>query len=96
MWYLYTMALNIKDPLAESLAGEVATLAGETKTQAVRTALQERRERLASRHRHGRRAERLTRFLEEEAWPQIPDDVRGKPLAKVERETILGYGPEGV
>jgi antitoxin VapB len=95
-WYLSTMAMNIKDPQTEALAAEVAALANETKTQAVRTALQERKQRLQARQRQRRRAERLDRFLEDEAWPQIPDAVLGRPISKAEREAILGYGPEGV
>jgi antitoxin VapB len=43
----------------------------------------------------GRRAERIDRFLEEEAWPQIPEEKLGKPISKAEREDILGYGPDG-
>ena len=89
------MAMNIKDPQTEALANEVAALANETKTQAVRTALQERKERLQARQRR-RRADRIDRFLEDEAWPQIPDTVLGRPISKAEREAILGLGPEGV
>jgi antitoxin VapB len=90
------MALNIKDPQTEALAAEVAALANETKTQAVRSALQERKERLQARQRRVHRAERIDRFLKDEAWPQIPDTVLGRPISKAEREAILGYGPEGV
>lgn len=90
------MAMNIKDKGTEQLAADVATLTGETKTQAVRTALQERRARLEASARQHSRAERLSRFLEGEAWPQIPDDVIGKAVSRAEREAILGYGPEGV
>ena len=90
------MALNIKDPQTEALATEVAALASETKTQAVRVALQERKERLEARQRRRRRAARLGRFLEDEAWPQIPAAVLGTPISKAEREAILGLGPEGV
>ena len=89
------MALNIKDAETERLAAEVAALAGETKTRAVKVALSERKERLARRVVRRDRAARLRRFLEEEAWPQVPPDVLGKPLSKAEREEILGYGPEG-
>jgi antitoxin VapB len=94
--YHYTMAMNIKDPQTEALAAEVAALANETKTQAVRTALQERKERLQARQRRQARALRIDRFLEDEAWPQIPEAVLGRPVPKAEREMILGYGPEGV
>jgi antitoxin VapB len=90
------MALNIKDPQTEALAAEVAALANETKTQAVRSALQERKERLQARQRRVHRAERIDRFLKDEAWPQIPATVLGRPISKAEREAILGYGPEGV
>jgi antitoxin VapB len=89
------MALNIKDPIAVALAAEVARLAGESKTRAVRTALEERKQRLEGRKRQVDKHERLMDFLENELWPQIPADVRGKPLTKAEREEILGIGPEG-
>jgi antitoxin VapB len=42
------------------------------------------------------RVARWRRFLEEEVWPNIPPDLRGKKLTKEEREEILGYGPDGV
>lgn len=90
------MALNIKDRVTEQLAAEVAELAGETKTGAVRVALAERRERLLAARAAEDRAARLRRFLEEEVWPQVPSDVRGKRITKAEREAILGYGPDGV
>lgn len=91
------VALNIKDQEAERLASEVAALAGETKTGAVREALRERRDRLRLR-RGGERGAGgdLTRFLETEVWPLIPADELDLPsLTKVEREEILGIGPEG-
>jgi len=90
------MALNIKDPETEALAAEVANRTGESKTAAVRESLRERRDRLVARDEAGQRVERLHRFLEEEIWPQIPPEVRGKTITKAEREEILGYGPDGV
>ena len=90
------MALNIKDAETERLATEVAALAGETKTRAVKVALEERRERLARRVVRRDRAEQLRRFLEEEAWPQVPVEVLSRALGRAEREAILGYGAEGV
>jgi antitoxin VapB len=95
-WYLYTTALNIKDPETERLADEVAELTGETKTRAVKVALDERLSRLKRRVTRRNRGEALRRLLEDEIWPQIPRDVLGKPVPKEEREAILGYGPEGV
>ncbi len=86
------MALNIKDPETERLAAEVAALTGETKTRAVKVALQQRKRRLEGE----KRGERMRRFLEEEVWPHIPPEERGRPpLTKAEREEILGIGPEG-
>jgi antitoxin VapB len=90
------VALNIKDAETERLAAEVAALAGETKTRAVKVSLAERKERLARRVVRRDRAARLRRFLEEEAWPQVPPEVLGRPLSRAEREAILGYGREGV
>lgn len=89
------MALNIKDSETEQLAAEVARLTGETKTGAVRTALRERRQRLRREESVTDRRARLQRFLEEEVWPHIPEDVRGKKISKDEWDEILGYGPEG-
>ncbi len=90
------MALNIKDAETERLATEVAAMAGETKTRAVKVALEERRSRLVRKRSAQDRGDRLQRFLEEELWPQIPPEVRGRPITKEEREEILGYGPDGV
>ncbi len=90
------MALNIKNGAVERLAAEVARITGETKTEAVRRALEERRARLAYRVADGDRSARLRRFLEQEVWPEVPDDVFGRRLTRVAEEEILGYGAEGV
>ena len=90
------MALNIKNETVERLVTEVARLAGETKTEAVRRALEERKARLAFRVTENNRGARIRRFLENEVWPQIPEQELSRPLTKDEKEKILGYGPEGV
>lgn len=90
------MALNIKDAETERLATEVAALTGETKTRAVKVALSERKERLARRVVRPDRIGRLRQFLEEEAWPQVPPGLLGKPISRAEREAVLGYGADGV
>ena len=89
------MALHIKDAETVRLAAEVAALTGESKTGAVRTALRERRDRLRGAETAEERFQRLHSFLEQEVWPSLPEDVRGKPISKAEREKILGIGPEG-
>lgn len=88
------MALNIKDPVTEALAAEVARLTGESKTGAIRQSLRERRERL--RLDQERSGGRLRRFLVDEAWPQIPVELDGVALDKQERERLLGLGSDGV
>jgi len=89
------MPLNIKDPVTENLAAEVARLAGETKTGAIRRALLERKDRLLLRVVHVDREAGLKRFLEDEVWPLLPK-TRGRKLTKRQKEAILGYGPAGV
>jgi antitoxin VapB len=42
------------------------------------------------------RVSRLRRFLQEEVWPAIPPESRGKAISKEEEEETLGYGPDGV
>jgi antitoxin VapB len=90
------MALNIKDPETEQLAGEVATLAGETKTGAVRQALRERKQRLLLARGGLGRGERIVELLERRFWPRLPVGVRGSTISKEKEEQILGFGPEGV
>lgn len=91
------MALNIKDPVAERLAAEVAELAHENKTEAIRNALQERKERLELKHGRSGRSGDFRHFLETEIWPLIPEEALGEPrMTKAEREEILGIGPDGV
>ncbi|MGH8644265.1 MAG: type II toxin-antitoxin system VapB family antitoxin [Gammaproteobacteria bacterium] len=90
------MPLNIKNPVVERLADEMARLTGESKTEAIRKALEERRARLNFRLTGDKREERLRRFLERELWPIVPKDQLGRRLSRAEEEVILGYGPEGV
>lgn len=83
------MALNTKNPKVERLATDVAALTGEAKTEAIRKALEERKSRLSLFSGESRR-EHLWRFLEEEIWADLPDDVRGKELSQEEQDEILG------
>ena len=90
------MALNIKDPVTERLAAEVARLAGESKTGAIRRALLERKERLETRIVRRDRLADLERLLAREIWPHLPARAGHRRLTRAEREKILGFGPEGV
>jgi antitoxin VapB len=92
------MALNIKNPEVERLAAELASLTGESKTEAVRRALRERSDRLAlETGQASARPARLLRVLEQEIWPQVPAGELGQaPLSRADRESLLGYGPDGV
>lgn len=58
------MALNIRNPETERLAGEVARRTGETKTEAVTKALRERLARLRRGHSKGRLADELEAIAE--------------------------------
>ena len=89
------MALNIKDPVAEKLAAQVAEITGESKTRAIRVALEERRARLAFGRPLRDRKAALDEFLQA-FWASLPNGVLGKRISKKERERILGYGPHGV
>jgi antitoxin VapB len=89
------MALNIKDPETERLAGEVAALTGESKTRAIRQALSERKQRLLLARGGLGAGDRMVDVLEHRLWPRLADGVRGSALAKEDEERILGYGPEG-
>lgn len=88
--------MNIKDPKAERLAAEVAAMTGESKTRAIRVALEERRQRLVMRVARRDRGQALRRFLAEEIWPEVPARARGRRITRRERESILGYGADGV
>ena len=89
------MALNLKNPAVERLAGEVAALTGESKTEAIRKALEERRRRLVATPVSDRRAAVLS-FLKKRVWSGVPRKEKGRVLSRAEEDAILGYGPEGV
>ena len=90
------MALNIKNSEVERLAAEIARITGETKTEAIRRALAERSARLSFRITEQSRSLRVRRFLEREVWSRVPADQLGRAPDREERESILGYGEEGV
>jgi antitoxin VapB len=90
------MALNIKDPETERLAGEVAVLAGESKTGAIRQALRERKERLLLARSGLGRGDRMVALLERRLWASLPAEIRGHELGKEDEERILGFGEDGV
>jgi antitoxin VapB len=90
------MALNIKNPEVERLAGEVARMTGESKTEAIRQALLERQRRLSEGIAPRARRDRLLSFLEREIWARVPPEQVGHAPDRAERERILGYGPGGV
>lgn len=81
------MALHIEDPelVAEILAESEASRI--TPEQVVRRALALRKSTVAERQA------RIRKVLEEEIWPKIPGELKGKPISKEEEEALLGYGP---
>lgn len=90
------MALNIKNRQVEELAEEIARLTGVSKTEAIRQALIERRARLRTRLPEPDRQARIEAFLAREVWTRVPRAQLGKAPTRKERESILGYGKEGV
>ncbi|MCA9934550.1 MAG: type II toxin-antitoxin system VapB family antitoxin [Ardenticatenaceae bacterium] len=91
------MALNIKNHDVEILLDNIVKITGESKTEAVRRALEERQQRLSLQTMIlPQHSNRLSMFLSEEIWPQIPGDLLGTRLSKAEEETILGLGNLGV
>ncbi len=78
------MALTIRDKEVERLAEELARRTGESKTEAIRKALEMRLKALE------RGEDPLYRFLEEEVWPHIPPELRGKGISKEEMDEIWG------
>lgn len=89
------MGLNIKNEEVERLATEVARKFGESKTEAIRVALEERLERAEHQETIEERLARVQHVLETQVWPKFAPDGVSKPMSKVEREEILGYGPDG-
>ncbi len=76
------MALNIKSPVADALAREVAALADESLTQAVVTSLEQRLAHLRARAGTTGVAARLRRLADEYAElavadPRTPDEIIG-------------------
>ncbi|MBI4889937.1 MAG: type II toxin-antitoxin system VapB family antitoxin [Acidobacteria bacterium] len=88
------MALNIKNAEVERLAAEAARLGRASKTQAIRRALEEHV--AQAKRRGGARAQAdrvqamLLRFRK-----KFPKGDFGRAMPKEERESVLGYGPEG-
>ena len=41
------------------------------------------------------RRARLRRVLEQEIWPQVPQEVQGVVLTREEEDLFLGFGPDG-
>lgn len=84
------MALNIKDPEVDRLADELAARMGHhNKTQAIRDALRAQLSLLEA--QYGDRVTHLLEVMRTEIWPLLPAQP---PIAKTEREQILGFDPE--
>lgn len=89
------MALNIKDPETERLAGEISALTGESKTGAIRVALRERKRRLGLARGGRGRGDRMVDVLEAKLWRGLPEGVRGSAMSREQEAEILGFGLEG-
>lgn len=84
------MALNIKDPEVDRLAEDLAARLGHhNKTRAIRDALRAQLALLEA--RADDRVTALIEVMRSEIWPLLPAQP---PIAKDERERILGIDPE--
>jgi antitoxin VapB len=82
------VALNIKDPVTDRLARELAEATGESITVAARIAIEERLARIRHQRRARGTADQLNEILE-----------RGRARRVLDHRTedeILGYGPDGL
>jgi len=84
------MALNIKDSETEELAAQLATRLNINKTAAVRHALRAQLALMESRNQD--RLNEALDVLRTEIWPLT---AGSEPIAKHDRETILGYNDHG-
>lgn len=89
------MPLNIKNGEVETLVADLARMTGETKTEVVRRALEERRARLMVTQVVTDPAARFRAMMEEEVWPLVPPEERGRVMSRQEEEALLGYGVDG-
>jgi antitoxin VapB len=86
------MALNIKNPQVEKIAGELSKMTGKSMTGAVLVALQEYKERLSGSALRKRRLRSVVEFLEEEVW----STANAEQGQKMSDDELLGYGKGGV
>lgn len=82
------MALNIKDPVTDALARELAAQTGETITDAVRIAMSERLARVRRQRSVASRSADLQRFIDRGRQRSTLDDRSA--------EEILGYDENGL
>ncbi len=88
MSYPKGMALHIEDPEVERLARALSLRDGLPVETVVLQSLQSRQTQTVA-----ERQARIRKVLQEEIWPTIPDELKGKPIGKEEEEELLGYGP---
>lgn len=82
------MAINIKDPVTDQLARELAAATGESITEAVRIAMEERLARIRRLQRRSDDVDRLAVYIER---------ARARPTFDLRSaEQILGYDEDGL
>ena len=94
------MPLTIDNPELEKLVDEIATLTGKSKVEVIRRALLERRAILhkapANDDTPAQKKARIMKFLGEEVWPHVSEDILGRGISLEEQDEILGYGLDGI
>jgi hypothetical protein len=77
---------NVKSDRVAELLDRLTDATGESRVEALEHALAER---LAQVRRHDR-SERVRAWLEQEVWPALPEQERGRAPSREEQDELLG------
>lgn len=80
------MPITIDDPELEALVREIAAELRVSEADALTSVIRDHADYL-------RRRGAVMDWLQNDVWPRIPAEVRGKPVTRAERAELLGYGP---
>lgn len=80
------MPITIDDPELEALVHEIAAELQVSDADALTTVIRDHADYL-------RRRGAVMEWLQNDVWPTIPPEVRGKPITRAEKAELLGYGP---
>jgi antitoxin VapB len=79
------MPITIDDPEVESLIHEIAAELQLNEAEALTSVIRDHADYL-------KRRGAVMNWLQNDVWPKIPPEVRGKRMTREERAELLGYG----